>query len=220
MYVVMTLPVLAMGQSVLVGGGPDDAPWRMVVDVVQDGQVTLATHDGERLPAEWADLAEVHITSVDRYNIHLIHVPVRRIGETRLVVGEPDANTPVQRRAYARICRPVHASCMLHDSASNSWIPFEAEIRDLGGGGCSLVGDVYATEGGIVVLSFMLDDPTPIVIVGRVLPREALPTIGKLMTRIEFVLIREAERDRVLRFVLLASARRHAADVQHHLMPS
>jgi hypothetical protein len=217
----MGIPMLHKGQAVLVGPDSDDHPWRMIVDVVQDGQVTLATGDGERLPTEWSSLTEVHITSIDRYNVHLIHVPVRRVGETRLVVGEPDARTPVSRRAYARICSPVPTSCMLLDTQHNMWIPFDGEIRDLGGGGCSLVADVYAEEGATIALSFVLDDLAPIVLVGRVLPREVLPTIGKMLTRVEFVLIREAERDRILRYVLLASARKHAHDVrqQHVTLP-
>jgi PilZ domain len=207
--------MLEAGQSVLVSAGADDAPWRMVVDVVQEGQVTLATHEAERLPPAWSELTEVHITSLDRYNVHLIHVPVRRVGETRLVVGEPDDATPVQRRAYARIASPVPASCMYLDVGGNAWIPFDSEIRDLGGGGCSLLADVFAPDGATVVLSFVLDEPTPVVLVGRVLPREVLPTVGKVLTRVEFVLIREADRDRILRHVLLTSARRHAP--QHPL---
>ena len=56
-------------------------------------------------------------------------------------------------------------------------------------------------------MSFALDDDAPFV--GRsagCLPREELPTIGKPLTRIEFVLIRESDRDRIMRFVLLSLA--------------
>jgi hypothetical protein len=41
-----------------------------------------------------------------------------------------------------------------------------------------------------------------------VLPREALPTVGRILIRIEFALIRESERDRILRFILLMIASR------------
>jgi len=44
------------------------------------------------------------------------------------------------------------------------------------------------------------------------LPREALPTIGKPMTRIEFVLIRETDRDRIIGFVLHSLASRDRAE--------
>jgi PilZ domain-containing protein len=201
-----------VGQTVLVAAAPDDPPWRMTVDLVQDDEhVTLATVDDEHLPAEWRDLREVHITSIDRFSVHLIHAPVMRSGDTRLVIGDPHPDTGVQRRAYARVFSPVPATCMLLRVSENQWINFEAEVRDLGGGGCSFVSDVFAEDGASVVTSFSLDDHCPIVIVGRVLPREELPTIGKLMTRVEFVLIRESDRDRILGWVLRTLAsRRHA----------
>ena len=72
---------------------------------------------------------------------------------------------------------------MLLDAVANRWIPFEAEVRDLGGGGCSILSDQVPGDGATVVVSFALDTTGPIVVVGRVLPRESLPTIGKPMTR-------------------------------------
>ena len=200
-----------VGQTVLVAPAPDDPPWRMVVDLVQDDEhVTLATFEDERLPPEWAELCEVHITSLDHFSVHLIHVPVMRVGETRLVIGDPHPATGVQRRAYARVFSPVPATCMLLRPSENRWISFDAEVRDLGGGGCSFLSDVFAEDGATVVVSFALDAHGPIVVVGRVLPREELPTIGKLLTRVEFVLIRESERDRILGWVLRTLAsRRH-----------
>ena len=204
-------PVLEIGQSVLVAPTADEAPWRMLVDVVQDGVITLATPDDERLPAEWHDLGEIHITTLDRFSVHLVHVPVRRVGDTRLVVTAPDESTPVQRRAYARVFAAVPASFTVLDPAEHRWVPFDADVRDLGGGGCSVVTDRPLADGTMIVVSFAVDDHQPIVVVGRVLPREELPTIGKLLLRIEFALIREADRDRILRYVLMTLAgRRHA----------
>jgi hypothetical protein len=211
----MSVLLLETGQSVLVGPTVDDAPWRMSVDRVQEGHVTLATVGHEHLPSSWRGLGEVHITLLDRDSVHLIHVPVVRVGATRLVVGAPDEDTPVQRRAYARIFSRVPASCMLLDARANRWMPFPADVRDLGGGGCSLVADGLAPEGARVVISFALDKLGPIVVLGRVLPREVVSTIGQHLARIEFELIQDPERDRILRYVLLASAaRRHAADLQ------
>jgi len=206
------VPLLECGRSVLVASTADEPPWRMVVDVVQEGQVTLATPDDEQLPREWHDVAEVQITSLDRFSVHLIHVPVVRVVNTRLVVAEPNITTPVQRRAYARVFSPVPATCMVLDSSDQRWHPLDAEVRDLGGGGCAVVSDHPLADRATLVISLALDDQGPIVVVGRVLPREALPRIGKAMARIEFVLIRESERDRILRYILLNLAgRRHAA---------
>jgi hypothetical protein len=200
----MSLPRLEVGESVLVAPGPDDAPWRMVVDLVQDGQITLAAPE-EELPREWKDLEEVMVTCLGRLNIYLIHVPVVRSGPTRLVIGEPDETMPVQRRAYARVNSPVPATFTLLDE-ERQFVPFDGEIRDLGGGGCAVLSQEVPLDGAALVVSFRVDEKGPLIAVGRVLPRDELPTIGRPMTRIEFVLIREADRDRILRYVLLTLA--------------
>jgi hypothetical protein len=200
------LPPIEVGQAVLVAPAVDEHPWRMTVDVVQDGRITLAVHDDEHLPAEWTDLTEVNITCLGRYAVYLVHVPVLRVGDTRIVVGQPDDSTPYERRAYARVLSPVPASCMVLDAETNQWLTFDAEVRDLGGGGCSFLSTVVPPDGATVVMSFAVDDAPPVVVVTRVLPHEALPTIGKPLTRLEYLLIREADRDRILRFVLLTLA--------------
>ena len=207
----MTTPLLEVGQPVLVAPAPDEAPWRMVVDLVQDGHVTLAAPDDERLPAEWIDLSEVHVTCLGRYSVFLIHVRVVRTGATRMVISAPDADTAVQRRAYARVLSQVTASCAALDNDTNQWTSFAAEVRDLGGGGCSVLADETPPAGTTVAMSFALDALPPFVAVGRVLPREELPTIGKPLTRVEFVLIREPDRDRIMRFVLLSLAQQRKA---------
>ena len=210
----MTSPLLEVGQPVLVAAGPDEPPWRMVVDLVQDGHITLAAGDDEHLPKEWSGLAKVHLTCLGRYSVYLIHVPVVRSGDTRLVIGAPDRDSAVQRRAYARVLHHVPLSCTVLDAKSNTWTAFEAEVRDLGGGGCSILTDLTPASGSTVAMSFALDEDAPFVVVGRVLPREALPTIGKPLTRIEFVLIRESDRDRIMGFVLLSLAQFRRAELR------
>lgn len=210
----MTTPLLEVGQPVLVAPAPDDAPWRMVVDLVQDGHITLAAREDEHLPREWSDLAEIQLTYLGRFSVFLIQVPVVRSGETRLVIGAPDDNTAVQRRAYARVLSHVPVSCAVLDPGTNGWIAFEAEVRDLGGGGCSVLTDATPPAGAQIAISFALDDDPPFVAVGRALPREMLPTIGKPLTRIEFVLIRELDRDRIMRFVLLSLGQHRRAQLK------
>src|SRR5262249_38144025 len=156
--------------SVLVAGSPDDPPWRLIVDLVQKGQVTLATPDDEELPAEWQHIADVHLTSLDRFSVSDFAIPVLRAGQTRLGRVEPDSSTPVMRRAYARVFHHVPASGMLLVDDENHWIPFDPDVRDLGGGGCSLFADVPTPDGAKLVISFAFDEHDPIVVVGRVLP--------------------------------------------------
>jgi PilZ domain len=210
----VTTPLLEVGQPVLVSPAPDEAPWRMVVDLVQDGHITLAAHDDEQLPTEWTNLSEVHVTCLGRFSVFLIHVPVVRTGATRMVISAPDADTPVQRRAYARVLSQVTASCAELDTNTNEWTSFPAEVRDLGGGGCSVLADATPPAGATVAMSVALDAQPPLVAIGRVLPREELPTIGKPLTRVEFVLIREPDRDRIMGFVFLSLAQQRKAQMR------
>ncbi len=210
----VTSPLLEVGQPVLVARAPDDAPWRMTVDLVQDGNITLAAEADEHLPAEWAGIAEVHLTCLGRFSVYLIHVPVVRSGSTQLVIGAPADEAAVQRRAYARVLRHVPANCAVLDDETNAWSTFDGTVRDLGGGGCSILADITPPTGTTIVMSFAFDDDdVPFALIGRVLPREEIPTIGKPLTRVEFTLVREPDRDRIMRFVLLSLAQRRRAEL-------
>ena len=118
----MTSPLLEVGQPVLVAVAPDEPPWRMVVDLVQDGHITLATPDDEHLPREWHDLAEVHLTCLGRFSVYLIHVPVVRSRRDPARDRRAGRRLAVQRRAYARVLSPVPVSCVVLDAETNTWI--------------------------------------------------------------------------------------------------
>ncbi|HEV7526391.1 MAG TPA: PilZ domain-containing protein, partial [Acidimicrobiia bacterium] len=191
----------------------DEPSTRMIVDLVQDGHITLATPGDESLPKDWGTLEKVHLTCLGRFSVYLIHVPVVRSGATRLVISAPDDDTAIQRRAYARVLHHVPVSCTVLDASTNTWTAFGAEVRDLGGGGCSVLTDLTPTAGSTVAMSFAIDEDGPFVALARVLPREALPRIGKPLTRVEFVLIRESDRDRIMRFVLLLLSQHRRAEL-------
>jgi len=205
-------PLLEVGQPVLVSGDPDDPPEHMTVDLVQDQHVTLSVAGDRNLPLAWRELPEVQVTCLGRFSVYMIHVPVVRSGETRLVIGPPLTAAAVQRRAYARVAQPVPVSCTVLDPDSEQWSAFDADVRDLGGGGCSLLSDVTPPAGASVAIAFSIDGDVPFPVVGRVLPREELPTIGKPLTRVEFTLIRELDRDRIIGFVLHSLASREPVD--------
>ncbi|HEV7526007.1 MAG TPA: hypothetical protein VGP92_13640, partial [Acidimicrobiia bacterium] len=58
----MTSPLLEVGQPVLVATAADEPSTRMIVDLVQDGHITLATPGDESLPKDWGTLEKVHLT--------------------------------------------------------------------------------------------------------------------------------------------------------------
>src|SRR3954452_2668333 len=147
----MKMPLLEVGQPVLVATAPDEPSWPMVVGLVQDGHITLAAREDAELPGDWDDVRDVHVTCLGRFSMYVLHVPVVRSGSTRLVIGEPADESAVQRRAYARVLSHVPVGCAVFDAPSAQWLPFEAEVRDLGGGGCSVLADVTPTSGATVV---------------------------------------------------------------------
>jgi hypothetical protein len=205
-------PLLEVGQPVLVSGDPDDPPERMTVDLVQDEHVTLGVHGNRNLPNAWRELPAVHLTCLGRFSVYMIHVPVVSSDETQLVIGPPENPAAVQRRAYARVAQPVPVSCTVLDPESEQWSAFDADVRDLGGGGCSVLSDISPPNGAFLAIAFSIDDDEPFPVVGRVLPREELPTIGRPLTRIAFTLIRETDRDRIIGFVLHSLASRGRVD--------
>jgi predicted sugar kinase len=62
-----------------------------------------------------------------------------------------------------------------------------------------------APEGATLVVSVALPGEPPVVVVGKVLRRD-LGRARERIIRVEFALIREMDRDRILRFVLLTLA--------------
>lgn len=196
------------GRSALLAIDDDDADARrLLVDLVQEGQVTLAASEGERLPRAWRDRAELRCTYLDRFSISTVAVPILRVGETRLVIGDAAPGAPVQRRQYVRVCTPVPASCLLLDPRAASFSPFEGTVHDLGGGGLAMRAGAIAPAGATVVLALALPGEAPVVTVGTVLPDGAAPSIERTAVRVEYTLIKEADRDRLIRFILTSLVR-------------
>jgi hypothetical protein len=203
----VTIPRFEAGHAVLVAADEMADAHRLVVDLVQEGHVTLAHPEGEALPDEWTDCREVFLTYVDRFSVVSLPVPVVRQGTTRLVIGEPATDAVVQRRQYARVLTPLPAACLLLDTTTNRFTPFDATVHDLGGGGLAMRAGAIAPAGATMVVSLALPGEPPVVTVGTILPSDGAPTRDRRRAvRLEFTLIREADRDRILRFVLLSIA--------------
>jgi hypothetical protein len=198
------IPAFEPGHAALLATDPDAEGLHMVVDLVQDDHVTLRSVDDVTLPREWSSQEVLSLTYLDRFAVYTVDVPIIRVGTTRLVIGPPEDDAPVERRQYARILTPLPATCLLLDDAHNQFTPFDAVVRDLGGGGLALTAPAIAPPGSTMVVSLGLPDERPVVVVGTVLPSDV--AIGAASVRVEFTLVREADRDRILRFVLLSLA--------------
>ena len=189
----------------LAPGGGDEAPLRVVIETVQTDRLVVATADELRVPAPFATGTEVVVTYLDRYGVYTMQGPVVRRGDTTLVVGLPESAERVQRRQYVRVQAPLPASCLLLDQRTNHFTPFEARVEDVGGGGLAMTADLIAPPGAVIVSSLALPGEPPVVAVGTVLAADTGPrrSVGEhYQVRVQFSLIAEPDRDRILRFIL------------------
>ena len=209
----MITPTFEPGHAALLATSADDEGLHMVVDLVQDDHITLRSVDNVSIPREWTTRETLSLTYLDRFAVYTVDVPVIRSGQTRLVIGPPAEDAAVDRRQHVRIVTPLPATCLLLDEQNNRFTPFDAVVRDLGGGGLAVSAAAIAPAGATMVVSLALPDDRPVVAVGTVLPSDVSVGLDRATVRIEFTLVRESERDRILRFVLLSlvGARRRRA---------
>jgi hypothetical protein len=214
-------PRLAPGQDALIGVSALDAPVPFVVSTVQGDRITLsAKRDGDTMTTmrgvdaiRAGDAA--HVQYVDRFGVYDIDAPVLRRDDETVVLGVPDDGEPVRRRVYVRLRAPLDATCLMLDPDRNVFTELAASIVDIGGGGAALAVAAIAPPGSTLVCSIALPAGAPIVTVGNVLPADADPRdedhVERRHVRVQFTLISEAERDRVLSFILDVLARSHAS---------
>lgn len=98
------------------------------------------------------------------------------------------------------------------DDRTNRFTPFDGHVIDVGGGGLALAADVIAPQHATVVVSLAIPDDRPVVVTGSVLASDRDPNQRtRRLLRIQFSLIGEADRDRLLRWVF-ANLRRQAKE--------
>jgi hypothetical protein len=199
-----TQPRPAEGQDALVTASPDAEPLTFVVASVQGDRVTLSAKDGATgLRAG----ATAHLQYVDRFGVYDVDAPVLSVDGTGVVMGVPSGGdeSTIRRRAYVRLRAPLDATCLLLDPQRNEFAPLGATVVDIGGGGAALAVAAIAPTGGTMVCSIALPGaPAPVVTVGTVLPADADPRdhAERRHVRLQFTLITESDRDRILAFAL------------------
>jgi c-di-GMP-binding flagellar brake protein YcgR len=210
---------LSEAQQVLVGVASLDVPLPFVVDVIQGDRVTLsAQRDGDRANTT-RDLAairegeDLHVQYVDRFGVYDIDARVLECDHDTVVIGVESEARPVRRRIYVRLRAPLDAACLLLDPDRNTFTELDATVVDIGGGGAALAVPAIAPTGSTMVCSIALASGAPIVTVAHVLPPDADPRdqAERRHVRVQFTLIAEADRDRLLAFILDALARRAAS---------
>lgn len=178
------------------------APIPVVVVAVDGPFLTLRGSDGVTLPSTLVEGVVVRVTYVHRYGVFTVEAPVERRLPERFVIGEANRADRVQRRSFVRVRHPVGAACLLLDEGRNRFTAFDGEVIDVGGGGVGLAADVIAPVGATLVVSLAVPDgKPPVVVVGQVLPDDGRPDGERRRLRLQYGLIRESDRDRILAFI-------------------
>jgi PilZ domain-containing protein len=210
---------LVVGQEAVVGVDTIDEPLKLVVEAVHGDRITLsATRDGDSANAgsdiaALRDGAAVQLQYVDRFGVYDVDAAVLQHDRSSVVVGVTLAEQPERRRVYVRLRAPVDATCLLLDPDRNEFTQLDAAVVDVGGGGAALAIPAIAPTGATMVCSIAIAPGAPIVTVAHVLPADADPRDQpeRRHVRVQFTLIAEADRDRLLRFILDALAHARAS---------
>jgi hypothetical protein len=210
-------PRLVTGQDALVGVAALDEPLPFVVEAVHGDRITLSAKPSNDAPQRVNGIDAIregdaaHVQYVDRFGVYDVDAPVlQRDHHTQTVVlGIAGDEHPVRRRLYVRLRAPLDASCLLLDPARNAFTELDASVVDIGGGGAALAVAAIAPTDATMVCSIALPAGAPIVTVGTVLAADADPRdrAERRHVRVQFSLISEPDRDRLLAFILGALAR-------------
>jgi c-di-GMP-binding flagellar brake protein YcgR len=210
---------LAVGQEAVVTVESFEVPLQVVVEAVHGDRVTLrATFDGDT-PNASSDLLALHdgetvvVQYVDRFGVYEMDASVLQHDHGALVVGLAAGGEAARRRVYVRLRAPLDATCLLLDPDRNAFTELDASVVDVGGGGAALAVPAIAPTGATMVCSIALAPGAPVVAVAHVLPPDADPRDQpeRRHGRVQFSLIAEGDRDRLLRFILDALARSRAS---------
>ncbi len=217
-----TVPELAVGQEAVVARDAHRAPLKVLVEAVHGDRVTLsamrATSDDDAANAS-SDITTfssgdaVLLQYVDRFGVYELDAAVLQRERDSFVVGLTTDGAPARRRVYVRLGAPLDATCLLLDAERNAFTELDASVVDIGGGGAALAVPAIAPTGATMVCSIALEPGEPVVTIAHVLATDADPRghAQRRHVRVQFSLIAERDRDRLLRFILDALARSRAS---------
>ena len=196
-----------------------DVRTSVVVEAVQDGALLVARLEGIPLPV-LAEGAPLRVILLERHDMYSIEAVATRVGESSMRVELVSEAERVVRRQYVRIAVDVPVSALILNATSNEWAPFHATVTDISAGGMALAANVIAPTGATVVISIAIPEELPVVAIARVLHTDEetrkvvhLATRGPLV-RLEYTIIREADRDRLMRFIFAEMLKQRRIEIE------
>jgi hypothetical protein len=191
----------------LLGVESMEAPASFVVDAVHGDRVTLrAESDIASAPPDLSAGGAAQLQYVDRFGVYTCDATILERDGGMVVIGVSEGDDAVRRRVYARLRAPLDAACLLLDAEHNEFTPLDAHVVDIGGGGAALAVPAIAPTGATLVCSIAVPAEPPIVTITNVLAADADPRDNpdRRHVRVQFTLIAEKDRDRLLRLILEA----------------
>ncbi|MFZ4514946.1 MAG: flagellar brake protein [Acidimicrobiia bacterium] len=214
------MPTLTAGQTVLLEAAIEDDPTRhaLRIEAIQDNEIVLAQISRGSVPR--ALIGETYrLIVLARNTMYNVDCVVTRSSSRSIRLQlSPDAER-ISRRQYVRVVVDVPMSCLLLNDATNQWSQFPARMTDISAGGLAMAASTIAPARSTILFSIAIPGERPVVAVGRVLPTDAeIRNVVQLSVRgpalrAEFTMVRESERDRLMRFIFSEMLRQRRAEL-------
>jgi hypothetical protein len=206
---------LAPGQAARFAVAGSEPVVALVVDAIHGDRITLRAdrdHDAGHIGEALREGVTGTLEYADRFGIYsadatVVHRDTSDDNE-HVVIVVPDVGEAERRRLYVRLHAPIDATCLLLDPDHNVFTMLDASVVDVGGGGAALAMPAIAPTGATIVCSLAMPTGLPVVTVTHVLPSDADPRDepSRREVRVQFTLISEKDRDRLLHVILDALA--------------
>jgi c-di-GMP-binding flagellar brake protein YcgR len=201
----MAVPELLVGQVAvvaLVSGDHELDRVRGPVERTVDRSITIRVPEGELVPQEFDTGVAVTVTYQERVALYTFPGRVSLREETRLLIERTGDADEVQRRQYVRLSEPVPVECLTVDDVTGKLFSLDASTMNVSGGGLAIETNRQSTPNTRVVVVLRPQGQPPILAITTVVASELVaPATKKVVTRLTFASIAEADRERLIRYV-------------------
>jgi c-di-GMP-binding flagellar brake protein YcgR len=201
----MVVPELLVGQVAvvaLVSGDHELDRVRGPVERAVDRSITIRVHEGELVPQEFDTGVAVTVTYQERVALYTFPGRVSLREETRLLIERTGDAEEVQRRQYVRLSDPVPVECLTVDDVTGKLFSLDASTMNVSGGGLAIETNRPSAPNTRVVVVLRPQGQPPILAITTVVASELVaPATKKVVTRLTFASIAEADRERLIRYV-------------------
>ncbi len=218
---VSTEPIFEPGQRIILEQGEGERPDRyyVIIEAALDKRLLVAAVGDDDLPSA-SEGKQLRLLSVQRNGVFTMDCWVFRRGERTLALDLEQNMERIERRQYVRVESEIQLSCLMLDEINNIWVPFNGKVTDISAGGMAMSADVIAPKDSLIVSSIAIPGERPVVAVGNaLLVDQETRNVVQISTRgpavrVQFSMIREAERERLMRFIFTQMMHKRRAEAE------